>query len=39
MVLKLTGQDEGELSTREVTSDGSPHPATRELVVKMKWAK
>ena len=36
MVLKLTGKDEGELSTRGVTSDGGEHPATRELLVKMK---
>ncbi|PYQ24970.1 MAG: hypothetical protein DMF81_03915 [Acidobacteria bacterium] len=36
MVLKLTGKDEGELGTRGVTSDGGEHPATRELLVKMK---
>jgi len=39
MVLKLTGKDEGELTTRGVTSDGGPNPASRELLVKMKRAK
>ena len=39
MVLTLTGKDQGELSTRGVTSDGGPNPASRELLVKMKRAK
>ena len=39
MVLKLTGKDEGELTTRGVTSDGGANPASGELVVKMKRSK